>query len=316
MIIREDFMFQADDDTEIFGCKWADPTIKTIHGIIQISHGMAEHILRYEDFAHYLVEQGYLVYGHDHRGHGKTAEREEDIGYFTDQDGFEQVVRDVKKYTELIQKENPSIPLILFGHSMGSFIARRYVQLYGHLLSGAIFSGTGGNPGLLGKLGSYVAKRECRKNGRRTASPLLDQLSFGNFNKQFNPTRTPFDWLNRDEKQVDLYIEDPACGKVFTAGFFADLFNGISLIHRQEEINKIPKSLPLLLIAGDHDPVGKNGKGVVFVYQQYKRAAIEDITIKLYEGARHEILNETNRKEVYEDIAEWIKRFSSKSDEK
>ncbi|WP_249365717.1 alpha/beta hydrolase [Cytobacillus citreus] len=275
-------------------------------GIVQIVHGMAEHILRYEDFARYLVKRGYLVYGHDHRGHGQTEKKQEDAGYFTDSEGFEQVVHDVKQLTDLIQTDHPSAPIILFGHSMGSFIARRYVQLFGNQLAGAIFCATGGDPGLVGKVGKFIAERECRKKGRRTASPKLDQLSFGNFNKQFKPTRTSFDWLSRDEKQVDLYIADPACGNIFTAGFFVDLLTGLLTIHRQEEINKIPKSLPLLLIAGDKDPVGKNGKGVVQVYQQYERTAIEDISIKLYEGARHEILNETNREEVFSDIATWI----------
>lgn len=313
MMMREDFTFQADDGAVIFCCKWADPNRETINGIVQISHGMAEHVLRYEDFARYLVERGYLVYGHDHRGHGQTAKRKEDIGYFTDSDGFEQVVRDVKHFTDLIQADHPSTPIILFGHSMGSFIARRYAQLFGNQLAGAIFCGTGGDPGLLGRMGKFIAKRECRKKGRRTASPLLDQLSFGSFNKPFKPNRTTFDWLSRDEKQVDLYITDPACGNIFTAGFFVDLLTGLLTIHRQEEINKIPKKLPLLLIAGDKDPVGKNGKAVIQVYQQYKQAAIEDISIKLYEEARHEILNETNREEVFADIETWVARICSHS---
>lgn len=312
-MIREDFTFQTDDGAEIFCCKWSDPKNVTINGIVQISHGMAEHVLRYEDFARYLVKRGYHVYGHDHRGHGQTARKQEDIGYFTDTDGFEQVVRDVKQFTDLIQKNNPSTPLILFGHSMGSFIARSYVQLFGNQLTGAIFSGTGGDPGLLGKMGRRIAERECRKKGRRTASPLLDKLSFGSFNNQFKPNRTNFDWLSRDEKQVDLYIADPFCGKIFTSGFFADLLTGLLTLHRQEEINKIPKQLPLLLIAGDKDPVGKNGKGVTQVYQHYKRAAIVDVSIKLYEGARHEILNETNREEVFGDIATWIARICTRS---
>ncbi|MDQ0214465.1 alpha-beta hydrolase superfamily lysophospholipase [Oikeobacillus pervagus] len=311
-MIREDFSLQTMDGTDIFCCKWSNPSIQEIHGIVQISHGMAEHVLRYEDFARYLVDRGFIVFGHDHRGHGKTAKKKEEIGYFTDDDGFEQVVRDVKQLTDLIQNDYPSTPIVLFGHSMGSFIARRYVQLFGHQLVGAIFSGTGGDPGFLGKMGLFIAEREGRKKGRRTASPLLDKLSFGHFNKQFKPNRTDFDWLTRDEEQVDLYIADPACGNIFTAGFFADLFTGLLTIHRQEEINKIPKQLPLLLIAGDQDPVGKSGKGVRQVYQQYKKAGMEDVSLKLYEGARHEILNETNREEVFHDIASWITRVCSR----
>lgn len=275
-------------------------------GIVQIAHGMAEHILRYESFANYLVKSGYIVYGHDHRGHGRTAKTTEETGYFSDENGFDKVVDDVKQFTDFIHEENPHVPIILFGHSMGSFIARRYVQLYGDVIAGAIFSGTGGDPGLLGKLGKIVAMRESRKKGRRTPSPLLDQLSFGSFNKQFKPNRTKFDWLSRDNEQVDLYVTDSMCGNVFSAGFFLDLFSGMERIHRKEEVKKTPQDLPILLVSGARDPVGNNGKGVRQVLLLYKRAGIENITMKLYDDARHEILNETNRDEVFQDLTLWM----------
>lgn len=305
---QTEFKLQTSDGIEIFCCKWFDPQIETIRGVIQIAHGMAEHILRYEIFAQYLVERGYVVYGHDHRGHGRTALSREDIGYFADNNGFEKVVYDVKLLTDFIKHEQPGLPLILFGHSMGSFISRRYVQLFGDDINGAIFSGTGGDPGLLGKFGKVIAQRECRKKGRKTPSPLLDKLSFGNFNKQFQPNRTKFDWLSRDDKQVDLYVDDPLCGNVFTIGFFSDLFDGMEIIHQKKEIERIPKSLPLLLISGDMDPVGNNGKAVRKVFAQYKHAGFENVTLKLYGGARHEILNEVNREEVFADIFAWVER--------
>lgn len=306
-----EFTFQTNDGVEIYYCKWDDSENQPPKGVIQIAHGMAEHILRYVDFAQHLVQAGYIVYGHDHRGHGRTAKRDEEIGYFADENGFDKVVDDVKQLTTIIQQEHPHLPIILFGHSMGSFIARRYVQLYGDEIAGAIFCGTGGDPGLLGKLGKIVAMRECRKKGRRTPSPLLDQLSFGNFNKQFEPNRTKFDWLSRDEQQVDLYVEDPMCGEVFTGGFFLDLFSGIELIHRKEEMNKMPKNLPMLFISGDKDPVGNNGKGVKKVVDLYQRAGVKSVSLKLYQNARHEILNETNKEEVFRDIVAWVDRISA-----
>lgn len=306
---RTDFTIPTSDDIELFCCKWFLPDTDKIRGIIQLTHGMAEHILRYENFATFLVEHGYIVYGHDHRGHGRTAASEEDIGYFADKDGFQKVVADVKQVTDFIQKEHPHLPIILFGHSMGSFVARRYVQLFGPTLAGAIFSGTGGDPGLLGKFGKIVARAECRRKGRKTPSPLLDRLSFGNFNKQFRPNRTKFDWLSRDEKQVDAYVADTLCGSIFTAGFFIDLFDGLEIIHRGRELERIPASLPLFLISGKQDPVGDNGKAVRAVYEQYKHHGLENVTLKLYEDARHEILNETNREEVYADILKWIEKI-------
>ena len=305
-MVRKECPFQAEDGISIAAYKWFNPSSQHIRGIVQIAHGMAEHILRYEAFAHFLVNKGFIVYGHDHRGHGRTAAREEDIGYFSDQDGFEQVVRDMKTFTDKIALAHPNIPIILFGHSMGSFITRRYIQLYGTDINGAIISGTGGDPGILGKFGKTIARRECKKKGRRTKSPLLDKLSFGSFNKQFKPNRTPFDWLSRDEKQVDLYIKDESCGNIFTAGFFADLFDGLHLIHLPQEVAKIPKDLPVLFIAGDQDPVGKNGKAVLKVVEQYKQAGMQHVSVILYEQARHELLQENNREEVYRDIEEWL----------
>jgi len=298
------FYFHSQDGKRIFARKWvAEGEPKAI---LQIAHGMAEHIGRYADFAQFLVQQGIYVYGNDHRGHGNTEEMDEDRGYYADEDGFETVISDMKLLTDVIKQDYPTAPVFLLGHSMGSFLARRYIQLYGEMFDGTIFTGTGGHPGFVGKIGYYLAGREARKLGRRTPSPRMNSLTFGSYNKAFNPTRTEFDWLTRDEKEVDTYLADPLCGGVFTAGFFEDFLKGLLSLY--EEDARIPKDLPVSFLSGDKDPVGKNTKGVLQNYHQLQSVGLKDVSYKFYPGARHEILNETNRVEVYQDILEWIEK--------
>lgn len=296
------FYFTGMDGKEIFAAKWVSETKPK--AILQISHGMAEHVGRYADFASFLVEHEIYVYGNDHRGHGHTETRDADRGYFTDENGFETIVEDMNALTNVIKNEYPNTPIYLLGHSMGSFLSRRYIQLYGSNLEGVIFSGTGGHPGFLGKIGHYLASREAKKHGRRTQSTKLNALTFGNYNKAFKPNRTEFDWLSRDEKEVDKYIEDPLAGGVFTSGFFEDFFKG--LLSMYDEDQKIPKELPVYFMSGDQDPVGKNTKGVLQNYRQLQSVGLTDISYKFYPEARHEILNETNKQDVYNEILLWI----------
>lgn len=302
------FTFNTKDGTEIFISKWTMDNASRPKGIIQIAHGMAEHVLRYEGFAKVLTEEGYVVYGNDHRGHGRTAGSTENIGYLADDNGWDLVVEDMHELTNIIKEENPETPIFLFGHSMGSFLSRTYIQRYGNEINGVILSGTGGNNGLLGKVGILVAKGEMKRKGKRTKSKRMDKLSFGSFNKAFSPNRTSFDWLSRDNKEVDKYIEDPLCGEVFTAGFFYDMLRGLKDLNKRENIEKTPKDLPIYIISGDKDPVGKNAKGVLQAYNSYVKVGIEDVEYKFYKGARHEILNETNKEEVYKDVIYWLNR--------
>ncbi|MBU5293964.1 lysophospholipase [Anaerosalibacter bizertensis] len=304
----EKFTFKSLDNIEVFYKKWIPDDEKDIRACVQISHGMAEHIERYNAFAKYLVNNGFVVYGNDHRGHGKTAGNIENLGYFANENGWEKVVNDMYSLTEIIKDEHADIPIFIFGHSMGSFLTRRYIQLYGNKIEGVILSGTGGDPGIAGSIGIRIAKREIRKNGSRAQSPKLNKLSFGNFNKQFEPVRTEFDWLTRDEKEVDKYIEDPYCGGIFTCGFFYDMLSGLKELNKKENIEKIPKGLPIFLVSGDKDPVGNNTKGVLQAYNSYKNAEIVDVNYKFYTNARHEILNELNKKEVYKDIISWVEK--------
>jgi alpha-beta hydrolase superfamily lysophospholipase len=296
------FYLYGKDGKQLYALKWEGE--EKPRALLQIAHGMAEHIGRYDDFAEFLVTRGIYVYGNDHRGHGHTATSQEDRGYYDDENGFETVVHDMKELTEIIKHDYPDVPVFLLGHSMGSFLSRRYIQLYGEELAGVIFTGTGGHPGFLGKIGHYLAVREARRQGRRKPSSRLNALTFGSYNKAFKPNLTDFDWLSRDEREVEKYIQDPLCGAVFTAGFFEDFLKGLLSLYDQDD--QIPKQLPVYFVSGDQDPVGKNTKGVLQSSLQLQTAGLKDVSCKFYPEARHEILNETNKQEVYEDILEWI----------
>ena len=298
--------FKTNDGVEIFYHKWLPQKKKPIKGVVQIAHGMAEHSKRYARFAKALINQGFAVYANDHRGHGQTAGSLENVGYFADKDGWNLVVEDMRKLTQLIKKNHPDIPVFLFGHSMGSFLSRHYIFLYANEIKGVILSGTGGDPGLLGKIGYLVAKRESKKNGKKFRSPRLKDLSFGKFNKAFKPNRTEFDWLSRDDAEVDKYVDDPYCGGDFTAGFYEDLLSGLATINDSKNTQNVPQDLPIYLFSGEKDPVGNKTKGVQQVFKAYQKAGIKDVSCKFYPDGRHEMLNETNREEVFGDVVDWL----------
>ena len=302
MNVQESFV-TALDGSEIYLRKWLperDP-----RGIIQIAHGMTEHAGVYTDFIAALLKAGYGVYAHDHKGHGKTVKREEDYGHFKPNVGWNEAVSDVIFVSETIRKEQ-TCPLFLLGHSMGSFLSRRAVQLKGELYDGFLISGTGGNPGILGSIGHKVATIEMKLRGEKTKSPMLNFLSFGNFNSHFKPNRTKFDWLSSDNSQVDKYIADPLCGFICTTSFYRELFSGVLEVNKLEEFKKTPKNLPIHIFSGDRDPVGDMGKGVKEVYENYKKCDVKDVTLRLYENGRHEMFHEVNRDEVFQDLILWL----------
>lgn len=296
----------TDDGTELFVYRWEPDAETTARAVVQIAHGMAEHAARYERFAQRLTGAGFVVFAPDHRGHGRTAGSLEHVGYFADRDGWNRVVGDLVTVTRRAQAEHPGLPVFLYGHSMGSILARAYAIDHGDQLAGLLLSGAGGDPGLLGRVGALIAAAECRIRGRRARSGLLDTLTFGRFNDAFKPTRTAFDWLSRDEAEVDRYIDDPWCGGTFTAGFFADLLHGVAAVNSPAAIRKVPKNLPVYLFSGEKDPVGANTKGVLQAVEQYRSAGVEDVTVRFYPDARHEVLNETNRDEVQDDVVAWL----------
>ncbi|MGM7723935.1 alpha/beta hydrolase [uncultured Metabacillus sp.] len=295
------------DGHDVFLTKWYVENAKP-RAILQLSHGMAEHIGRYQEFAESLVSKGIVVYGNDHRGHGKTGERSGILGFFADENGFERAVDDLSEINAYIQKQYPNTPVFIMGHSMGSFLVRRFLQRYHGRVKGVILSGTGGNPGFMGKIGKRIAKSQIRKLGKKTESPLMNKLTFGNYNKKLASIETEFDWLTSDRAEVQKYIGDPYCGYVATAGFYYDLLSGLETIHHPHEIAKMEKELPFFFISGEQDPVGHYTKGVMRVIRQFQEHGIKKIDYTFYQQGRHEMLNETNRGEVIADIIQWIEK--------
>ncbi|MDN5789742.1 MAG: alpha/beta hydrolase [Micrococcales bacterium] len=298
------FTLTTPDGTALYVNRWRpDGPAKAI---VQISHGMAEHSDRYERFAEALTAARYVVYANDHRGHGRTAATPEQVGYFADERGWETVVEDMHRVAEQARTEQPGLALFLFGHSMGSFLSRSYAARFGRDLTGLILSGTAGDPGAMGKVGVGVAQLQARIRGRRHPSGLLDRLTFGQYGAAFKPNRTKFDWLSRDQAEVDKYIADDACGQVFTAGFFADILRGLASINSDAIVSRVPKELPIHLVSGTMDPVGDRGKGVEKVAEQYRRLGFSDVTVTLWPEGRHEMLNEINRDEVTAELIAWL----------
>ncbi|NLD52134.1 MAG: alpha/beta hydrolase [Clostridiales bacterium] len=279
--------------------------------VIQIVHGMAEHYARYYRLAEALQQQGYAVAGYDQIGHGPETPAEL-LGYLGDHNGWQRLIYDANTVHTILCEHWPHAPQVMLGHSMGSFVAREYVVQFGvDQLDGLVLSGTGWQDMGTIRPGLVIARLQClRKNGAKRPSMLLHKLAFGGYNKGFRPARTDYDWLSRDEKEVDKYIADPLCGFPFTAGGYRDLFEGLrdlTLVHR---LQHVPKDLPVLLISGENDPVGgKKGELVNKVAAQYRSAGLQDVQVKLYEGARHELFNEINRDQVQADLLAWLKRY-------
>ena len=280
------------------------PEVKA-KGIIQISHGMCEGVWRYKEFASYLCSLGYVVCGNDHAGHGSSVKDNDDLGFFAHKNGYKFLIKDVYTLSQIIKKEYPNIPICLLGHSMGSFIARACLAEYHNNWDAAVIIGTSGGNHLI-KVAIAVASLIGKIKGERYRSPFLLKLCFGNYNNEFKPVKTNFDWLTADEEVVKIYAAEPKCNFVFTASAFKDLFRLLNLVSTSGWAKSIEKDLPILLTSGAKDPVGSNGKGVEKVFRRLQKAGVKDVSIKLYENGRHEILNELNKQEVYSDIAEWL----------
>ncbi len=274
-----------------------------VKGVVQIVHGMAEHIDRYEGVALALAEAGYAVVGHNQMGHGPEAEL---LGWFGKKNGWQNLMGDVQLLRERTEKQYPGIPYFLMGHSMGSFVTRTYLTKYGAGLAGCVLSGTGFYSKATARSGIQMARMEVRRGKEKKESPLIDRIGFQSANKPFAPNRTKFDWLSRDEKEVDLYVADPLCGFLFTAGGYLAFFQGLEQMEDQDALKQIPPDMPLLMISGEEDPIGQMGKGVRKVARELLRAGMRDLSIRLYAGARHELFHEINREEVYQDLIAWL----------
>ncbi len=279
-----------------------------VRAIVQISHGMIEYINRYEEVAEFLTARGILVAGNDHLGHGQSVISETEWGFVGSGDAGGKMVKDLHTLSVKLRKENPDVPFFLIGHSMGSFLARRYAMTYGREMAGAVFIGTGNQPSALVVLGRGIVELIGILFGEYFRSKSVNHLMFGLYNRRFKPNRTPYDWLSRNNENVDKYRKDKACTFLFTANGYKMLFSTIAFIEKPANITLIPANLPILFLSGEEDPVGNYGKGVRQAYSLYKKKGIKDVSIKLYPEARHEILNEINRSEVYEYLYQWLNK--------
>ena len=301
----QDFSFPSSDGVHtIHAMLWsADGTARAV---VQLVHGISEYVGRYDAFARYLNAHGFTVVGHDHLGHGKSVASEDEYGQFPAVDGWQTVNRDVHTLRAWARERYPGLPCCLIGHSMGSFQARTYLINYPGDVDGCILSGTGQEAPALVGFGKLLSGLLCKTAGPGHVSKTITALSLGAYNKQFSPARTQSDWISRDTGTVDAYVADPLCRFVPTVGMFHAMMEGLQFISDRGNLAKMDKDTPVLLLSGDNDPVGNNGKGVEKVYGFFKDAGCRDVSMKLYAGARHEILNETNRDEVYRDMLAWM----------
>lgn len=301
---RDTISFTASDGTALALHRWIPD--ETPVCVIQLAHGMTEYAMRYDRFARDAVGAGFAVYAPDMRGHGETAGSLDRLGHLADRHGFERVVEDHHELTTYIDKSHPGIPVVLFGQSFGSFIAQRYIELYGDRLAGCIIAGSRGPDPLLVRGGSIVAALVAFFRGGRTRSPFLDKLTFGTYNARIPDAHSARAWLSRDGKEVELYDATPWAGFVCTSRFYCDMLHGLSLIHTKRAIAGIPEGLHVLVASGTDDPVSSYGKTVAHLADLYRTRGMRNVRLVLYPGARHELLNETNRAGVTADILGWI----------
>lgn len=302
----ETFRHTADDGAEIFAYRWEPDDPSKVRAIAHIVHGMAEHAGRYARVAEMLVGAGFRVYSHDHRGHGQTS-RAEDLGHFGDENGWARVIGDLRRVLRREMDENPGKPLVVIGHSMGSFMAQQLMYEVPEWLSAVVLSASNGKPSPIASAGRLVARAERKRVGARGKSPVLHALSFGAFNKAFKPNRTEVDWLSRDEAEVDKYAADPLCGFPCSTETWVEVLDALAELARPSNQAKIRKDLPVYVIAGSEDPVSEKTKGLTQLVRAYGKAGLTDVTHRFYPGARHEIFNETNRGEVMHELLAWLK---------
>lgn len=306
-MVKEEFYFDSrDGESRLHAVRYRPDDGGRIRGVLQVVHGMAEYVERYEEFARFLVEKGFVVTGEDHLGHGKSVGEKGKYGYFCEQDPATVLVRDVHRLKKLTEEKYPDVPYIIMGHSMGSFITRNYLCRYGTGISGAVIMGTGMQPKAVLDMARLVAGIQKLFCGSGHVSRLLDRLAFGGYGRGITDRRTAFDWLSRDRERVDRYIADPMCGFTFTVNGFGALFELVLRLYSPENLAAVPRELPVFMVSGDADPVGDYGKGVRRAYDSLVAAGLTDIRLKLYPGGRHELLNETNRSQVMQDICRWV----------
>ena len=302
-----EFTFLSTDrKTQLHGMRW-EPEGGSVRAVLQICHGVAEHIARYDAFARYLNGLGIAVVGHDHLGHGLSLPEGGTPVYFGEGNTWNTVVDDIYVLHQRIRLWYPDVPLCIMGHSMGSFLTRTYLIRYPGTVKAAIIMGTGWQPKAVIAGGMAVAKAVGAVVGENGTSDLVTNLAFGAYNKLFAPNRTSCDWLSADEGNVDAYMADPLCGADATVGLFRQMLSGIRFNQKLSNLRQMDPRIPVLFVAGEKDPVGDCGNGVRRTYQEFRRAGVQDCTLKLYPGLRHEILNEkAQQQQIFEDIGQWL----------
>lgn len=304
-MVRNEFTFpSADGRTAIHAVEWLPEG--DVRAVLQISHGVAEYILRYEPFAEYLTARGFAVAGHDHLGHGGSVAEGAARLYFGPRGSWSWVVDDLYTRRQLAGKRFPGVPCFLLGHSMGSFLARTYLIRYPGTVDGAVLMGTGQQSPALIAGGKAVAAAESARIGEDRASPLVEKLAFGAYNKRFAPNRTANDWLSVSTENVDRYLADPLCGGTPTSGLFREMLGGLTFIAKPENLKRMNLNTPILFISGEMDPVGDCGRGVKKAFRSFQKAGVRDVSLQLYPELRHEILCEDCRETVYGDIFQWL----------
>ena len=304
--MKKEFYFPSKDgNTEIHTVEW-EPEGE-VKAVLQLCHGMVEYIERYEELAEYLCRCGFYVVGSDHLGHGKSVQSKAEYGFFHERYGNACILSDMHTLRQRSMKKYPDVPYFMLGHSMGSIMLRQYIQMYGNGLSGAILLGVvQEQPRIL----LCVLRRMCvftaMLRGWHYRSKMIDKLVTGSFNKKFKPARTRADWVTSDHEKLEKYVQDPLCSFIFTVNAYYHMLGGMQRMQKKENVFMIPKTLPILFAAGMEDPVGGFGKGVRRVYEKYKAVGIRDVTLRLYTGDRHELLNETDREQVQKDLYQWM----------
>ncbi|MDE7311457.1 MAG: alpha/beta hydrolase [Eubacterium sp.] len=306
----ETFQFLSKDGkTKIHGVKWF-PKDGKVRAVMQLTHGMIEYIERYEEFAGYLTDRGFLVVGHDHLGHGASVSEQSNWGYFAEKKPSETVVADIYQVTRILRSQYPDCPYFILGHSMGSFLLRRYLTLHSEDVTGAVICGTGSHTDIETVFGMLVCRLIRLFRGGHYRSRFLTNAAFGKPYAEFDKDGTDLSnsWLSKNEDSVRAYSHDPRCTFLFTVNGYYGLFSTIRYVNQMKHIRKVRKNLPVFFISGQDDPVGNFGEGVRKAYAQYRQAGIRDVKMKLYPNDRHEILQETDREQVFEDVYQWCKK--------
>lgn len=304
MIKKEFYYPSSDGKTTIHAVKWIPDT--EVKMILQIAHGVTEYILRYEKLANYLTTKGILVVGNDHLGHGTSIIPNSKAMYFGPIGSWNNVVKDIDKCREIISNEYKKIPYCLLGFSLGSFAVRTYLIDYPNKVDATILIGTGDKNILLIKIAEFMANMEAKKHGEENSTPIIRNLTFETYNKKFAPNRTEFDWLCSNNKSIDEYTKDPLRGGCMSSGLFREMLSGMKYTSKLENIKKMNKNMPILLLSGSMDPVGDFSKGITQTYHKFKKNNIKDIRLKIYPNLRHDILNEKCYQDIYNDIYNWL----------